>query len=245
MRRRRHRWLRDEVIAPWAAMSVILGLWWLGANALAGAPGLAPGAPIVVSPDTREPSGRDPATTPANPIASLADRAVAVPGATLVTPPKAMLAGGAVAELIGKQLLVPVAGVDRSALQSSFVDDRGGGSRQHEAIDILAPRGTDVYAALDGKIARLFTSAAGGLTIYQFDPEEQYCFYYAHLDRYAPDLAEGQMVRKGQTIGYVGTTGNAPVNAPHLHFAIFKLGADKRWWQGEPIDPFPVLRGNS
>jgi murein DD-endopeptidase MepM/ murein hydrolase activator NlpD len=130
-------------------------------------------------------------------------------------------------------------------LTSTFVDPRGGGSRRHEAMDILAPRGTEVYATLDGKIARLFTSAAGGLTIYQFDPAEEYAFYYAHLDRYAPGLAEGQVVRKGQTIGYVGTTGNAPVGTPHLHFAIFKLGPDKRWWEGEPVDPFLVLRGNS
>lgn len=242
MRRRRSRWLRDEVIAPWAAMSVILGLWWLGANAVARSTD-TPIAPGLVRPDTREPSNRDPAA--ANPIDGLVERADAAPEATLFTPPDAILAGGEVAELIGKQLLLPVAGIDRSVLKSTFVEARGGGSRRHEAIDIVAPRGTEVYATLDGRIAKLFTSAAGGLTVYQFDPTEEYCFYYAHLDRYAPGLAEGDVVRKGQTIGYVGSTGNAPVATPHLHFAIFKLGADKRWWEGEPLDPFLVLRGNS
>ena len=244
MRRRRHRWLRDEVIAPWAAMSVILGLWWLGANALARSTEFAPTTPGVVRPDTREPSNRDSAAR-GTPIDALAERAVVAREPTLLTRPDAMLAGGEVAELIGKGLFVPVAGIARSALTSTFVDPRGGGSRRHEAMDILAPRGTEVYATLDGKIVRLFTSAAGGLTIYQFDPAEEYAFYYAHLDRYAPGLAEGQVVRKGQTIGYVGTTGNAPVGTPHLHFAIFKLGPDKRWWEGEPVDPFLVLRGNS
>ncbi len=85
----------------------------------------------------------------------------------------------------------------------------------------IAPRGTPVVAAVDGRIAKLFTSAAGGLTIYQFDPEERFCYYYAHLDGYAPDLNEGQTVQRGQIIGYVGTTGNAPTGHPHLHFAIF------------------------
>ena len=145
-------------------------------------------------------------------------------------------------ELVGKRLLLPVAGVERSALRASFVEARGGGSRQHEAIDILAPRGTAVYATSDGRIAKLFTSAAGGLTVYQFDPTEQYAFYYAHLDAYAPNLAEGQVVSRGQMIGYVGTTGNASPNTPHLHFAIFKLTDEKRWWRGTAIDPYPILR---
>jgi murein DD-endopeptidase MepM/ murein hydrolase activator NlpD len=241
MRRRRRRWLRDEVIAPWAVMSVILGLWWLGANALTDAPALAPEG-TVVRPDTKEPASRD-ASRPTSPV-EVAERVLAGPEATLLTPPDAMLAGGAVAELVSMKLLVPVAGVESAALRSSFVEARGGGSRRHEAIDILAPKGTEVYAALDGRIAKLFTSAAGGLTVYQFDPNEEYCFYYAHLDGYAANLAEGHVVRRGEIIGYVGTSGNAPANTPHLHFAIFKLGADKRWWDGEPLDPFLVLRGN-
>jgi murein DD-endopeptidase MepM/ murein hydrolase activator NlpD len=83
---------------------------------------------------------------------------------------------------------------------------------------------------------------AGATTIYQFDPTEQYCYYYAHLERYADGLREGDKVRKGQVIGYVGTSGNAPKSTPHLHFAIFKLTAEKHWWEGTPIDPYDVLR---
>ena len=93
----------------------------------------------------------------------------------------------------------------------------------------------------DGVIKKLFNSRDGGLTIYQFDPDETYCYYYAHLDHYAADLTEGMFVRRGQVIGYVGTTGNAPANTPHLHLAIFKLGPDKRWWRGTPVNPYPVL----
>jgi peptidoglycan LD-endopeptidase LytH len=138
--------------------------------------------------------------------------------------------------------LVPVAGVEPSSLRSSFDEVRGGGTRRHEAMDILAPRGTPVVAAVSGRIAKLFTSAAGGLTIYQFDLDERFCYYYAHLDAYAPDLNEGETVQRGQIIGYVGTTGNAPPDTPHLHFAIYRLGPDKKWWEGEPLDPFDVLR---
>ena len=116
------------------------------------------------------------------------------------------------------------------------------GGRQHEAIDILAPRNTPVKAVEGGKIARLFFSKAGGITVYQFDPTEQYCYYYAHLERYADGLVEGQELRKGQVIGYVGTPGNAPKDTPHLHFAIFRLTEAKRWWEGTPIDPYDVLR---
>ena len=151
------------------------------------------------------------------------------------------MSGGEVGELLAKRLVVPVAGLDASSLRSSFTDSRGGG-RTHEAIDIPAPRGTPVVAVDDGQVVKLFTSALGGLTIYQFDPEERFCYYYAHLDGYAPDLTEGQRVRGGQTIGFVGSTGNAPPGTPHLHFAIFKLGPDKRWWDGAPLDPFLVFR---
>jgi peptidoglycan LD-endopeptidase LytH len=150
--------------------------------------------------------------------------------------------GNDVAVLLSQRLLVPVAGIDASALRSTFTDARGGGRRRHEALDIMAPRGTPVLAAVDGRIAKLFTSVAGGLTVYQFDPEENYSYYYAHLDRYEANLAEGKTVHRGEVLGYVGTTGNAQESAPHLHFAIFKLGPEKRWWEGEPIDPFPVLR---
>jgi len=141
--------------------------------------------------------------------------------------------------LEGRDLLVPVEGVARGDLVRSFDDARGG--RKHEALDILAPRNTPVKAIEAGRIARLFFSKAGGITVYQFDPTEQYCYYYAHLERYADGLTEGQQVRKGQILGYVGVSGNAPKDTPHLHFAIFRLTTAKRWWEGTPIDPYDVL----
>jgi murein DD-endopeptidase MepM/ murein hydrolase activator NlpD len=144
------------------------------------------------------------------------------------------------AELEDRDLLIPVEGYSPDRLVSSFDDPRG--SRKHEAIDILAPRGTAVRAVEGGRIARLFFSKAGGITIYQFDPTERYCYYYAHLERYANGLQEQDRVRKGQVIGYVGTSGNAPKDTPHLHFAIFRLTDEKRWWEGTPLDPYEILR---
>jgi murein DD-endopeptidase MepM/ murein hydrolase activator NlpD len=144
-------------------------------------------------------------------------------------------------EFVSRGLEVPVEGIRRDQLTRSFRDQRSG-TRVHEAIDIPAPRNTPVKAVEAGTIARLFLSKAGGITIYQFDPSEKFCYYYAHLERYADDLAEGAQVRKGQVLGYVGTSGNAPKETPHLHFAVFRLTADKRWWEGTPIDPYDILR---
>jgi murein DD-endopeptidase MepM/ murein hydrolase activator NlpD len=112
---------------------------------------------------------------------------------------------------------------------------------RHDALDIAAPRGTPVVAVGDGRVVKLFNSRAGGLTIYQFDPQETFAYYYAHLDRYADDLREGVPVKRGEVIGYVGTSGNAPPGSPHLHFTIFRLGVERHWWQGTPVNPFPYL----
>jgi len=139
-----------------------------------------------------------------------------------------------------RSIIIPVQGVSAAAIQDTF-DETRGTSRRHEATDILAPRGTPVIAADDGVIKKLFLSKPGGNTIYQFDPAEQYSYYYAHLDRYAEGIREGLTVKQGDVIGYVGTTGNAPANTPHLHFGIFKLGPEKRWWEGTPINPYPIL----
>jgi murein DD-endopeptidase MepM/ murein hydrolase activator NlpD len=144
-------------------------------------------------------------------------------------------------DLESRNLAIPVQGIDPDKLVRSFHDVRSG-SREHEAIDILAPTGTPVVAVEDGTIAKLFTSKAGGITIYQFDPGKQYSYYYAHLDRYADGLKEGASVHRGQVIGYVGTSGNAPKNTPHLHFAVFRLTPEKQWWTGTPIDPYDILR---
>ena len=145
------------------------------------------------------------------------------------------------ADLRSRNLQLPVAGVSRSALQDTFSDSRALG-RAHEAIDIMAPKGTRVFAVEDGTIAKLFKSVAGGLTIYQFDPTGEYTYYYAHLDSYASGLREGRIVKRGETIGFVGSTGNASESAPHLHFAIYRLGPEHKWWQGDPINPYPLLK---
>ncbi|NNU43324.1 M23 family metallopeptidase [Ramlibacter sp. B156] len=141
--------------------------------------------------------------------------------------------------LAQRSLEIPVAGIARTALSDNYEQSRG--SRRHEAIDIMAPMGTPVVAVDDGRIAKLFTSKAGGLTIYQFDPKAQLAYYYAHLQRYADNLREGQDVRRGDLIGYVGVSGNSAANAPHLHFAVFKLGTPPKWWQGEAVNPYPAL----
>ena len=138
---------------------------------------------------------------------------------------------------------MPVQGAAAHALQDSYADQRSGGARVHEALDIMAPRGTPVLAVDDGAIAKLFLSQPGGITIYQFDPSRRFAYYYAHLDGYAPGLAEGQKVRRGQLLGYVGSSGNASPDAPHLHFGLFRLDAAQRWWTGVPMNPLPYLRG--
>jgi len=142
-------------------------------------------------------------------------------------------------DLVAGRLLFPLPASERGGLRDSFHEKRG--LRMHEAVDIMAPRGTQILAVGDGKIVKLFRSVPGGKTIYQFDATETYAYYYAHLDQYADGLKEGAYVKRGDVIGYVGSTGNAPANAPHLHFAIFKLGPQRQWWKGEPIDPYPYF----
>ena len=135
-------------------------------------------------------------------------------------------------------LRVPIDGVDVESWRGGFDERRGGGARGHEAVDILSPRNTPVHAVVGGTIAKIFESKAGGHTIYEFDADGRFCYYYAHLERYADGLHDGQSVAQGEVIGYVGASGNAPANTPHLHFAVFQLNGDKQWWQGRPIDPY-------
>lgn len=142
--------------------------------------------------------------------------------------------------LRARALRLPIDGVRSESFRGQFDQRREGGSRGHEAVDLLAPRSTPIYAVDDGTVAKLFESKAGGITVYQFDATGKACYYYAHLERYADGLVEGRAIRRGEVIGYVGTTGNAPADTPHLHFAIFELNADRRWWQGQPIDPFLI-----
>lgn len=141
--------------------------------------------------------------------------------------------------LAQKHLQMPVMGSAPGSLSDQFSQGRTG--HMHEAIDILAPAGTPVVAVDDGRIAKLFTSKAGGLTIYQFDSEGRLAYYYAHLQGYAPGVHEGMEVHRGDLVGYVGSTGNADAKVPHLHFTVFRLGTPAKWWEGEAVNPYPAL----
>ena len=138
------------------------------------------------------------------------------------------------------RLLVPVKGIAYQELSDNFGQPRGK-DRRHNALDIMAPKGTPVVATADGQVVKLFTSKPGGLTLYQFDPTGTYAYYYAHLDRYADGIREGMELRRGDLIGYVGSTGNADPKAPHLHFEVIELTPEKQWWQGKPLNPYPLL----
>ena len=138
-------------------------------------------------------------------------------------------------------LLIPVTGITAAQLQDTFNDKRGS-ERSHEALDIMAPLQTPVVAVDDGKVVKLFDSVPGGLTVYQYDASATFAYYYAHLDSYAADLEEGQELKRGDLICYVGATGNANALAPHLHFAIFLLGPEKQWWKGTAINPYPLFQ---
>jgi murein DD-endopeptidase MepM/ murein hydrolase activator NlpD len=139
-------------------------------------------------------------------------------------------------------LLFPVAGMDSSRFDDSFDDPRDGGVRKHNAIDIMAPRGSAVLSVADGRILRLAKTAKGGTTVYATDLEEQFVYYYAHLDRYHTNIYAGRPLMRGDTLGFVGTTGNALKNLPHLHFQVMRMPSDKKYWSGDPINPYPLLR---
>lgn len=141
-------------------------------------------------------------------------------------------------ETTPSSLIIPVLGVTQDKLSDTWGQARSEG-RVHEGIDILAPQGTAVIAAADGRIVKFFDSQRGGFTIYEFDRGEHFVYYYAHLSARAPGLTEGADVRQGQTIGFVGMTGNAPV--PHLHFEVERLGPEKHWWQTQALNPYPLL----
>jgi len=194
------------------------------------------------------PSARDSATVLAPAMASAPSRIVADQHKTpapvepsRIGPPPGR--DTAVAELRDRGLRLPLDDVKVESFKGNFDQRRsGGGGHQHEAADMLAPRHTPIHAVDAGTIAKLFFSQAGGRTIYQFDPGGRFCYYYAHLERYAPGLKEGDRVARGDVIGYVGTSGNAPPGTPHLHFAVFVLGPERHWWQGTAIDPYEIYQ---
>ena len=139
-------------------------------------------------------------------------------------------------------LALPVAGVKPGELVDTYTQARAGGARVHDAIDIMAPDGRAVVAAADGTVEKLFYSdGGGGITVYVRSPDQRWTYYYAHLQDYAPGLAEGQRVRRGQPLGRVGHTGNASASGPHLHFAINRMQPGEKWYQGSPINPYPLL----
>ena len=143
--------------------------------------------------------------------------------------------------LLTRQIVMPLDGLDPTTLRSNFDELRGGGARRHQALDIMAPRGTPIRSAAKGRVLKLFASANGGLMVYAADSSERWVLMYAHLDRYAPGLTDSTRLERGQIIGYVGSTGNAMPTAPHLHFAIARSADVRRWSRGRAIDPLPVL----
>ena len=147
------------------------------------------------------------------------------------------LAVGAASSIL--EMTPPIGGLALANLRDMFEEAHSG--HPHEAIDILEPRGTPVHAVVSGTVRKLFLSKPGGNTIYQFDEMGVYCYYYAHLEGYVEGLREGMRVARGDVIGFVGSTGNADPHTPHLHFAIFKLGPERRWWKGKAINPYPVM----
>ena len=178
-------------------------------------------------------------TAPEPPAAVFPAPAPATP-ATPSNPPDAA-SGDDLSRLRSRGLALPLPAVSAAQLTDTYTQARAGGAA-HEALDIRAPRGTPVVAVDDGRVVKLFLSKPGGITLYQFDPHDEYVYYYAHLDRYADGVTEGDSVRKGQIIGYVGSSGNALPDAPHLHFAVLRLGPERQWWRGTAINPFLVWR---
>ena len=146
----------------------------------------------------------------------------------------------AVDYLLARGILRPVAGISTTHLQDTFDEGRDAG-RSHRALDILAPRGTPILSADSGRILRISVSSLGGNTIYATDPLGRIVYYYAHLDAYQPGLTQGAVVARGDTLGFVGTTGNAPKDTPHLHFQVMRMPRDGKYWDGEPINPYPLL----
>ena len=141
-------------------------------------------------------------------------------------------------------LAIPVAGVGSGQLVDTFTQARAGGARVHDAIDIMAPEGTAVLAAAPGTIEKLyFSQGGGGISAYVRSDDQRWNYYYAHLRAYAPGISEGRKVPRGALIGYVGHTGNASPDGPHLHFAINRMQGSEKWHQGRPINPYPLLAG--
>ncbi|MBI2408703.1 MAG: M23 family metallopeptidase [Gemmatimonadetes bacterium] len=183
-----------------------------------------------------------PAIRPLAPVAPARFDVDALPEPPMESPPpEAPLALSDEEYLRVRELMVPVDGVPPEKVPDTYWQARDGGARTHQAVDILAKRGTPVLSADSGTIVRLTKSSLGGITIYAIDPDRRFVFYYAHLEGYAAGLYEGKPVAQGEVIGYVGTTGNAPKNTPHLHFQVMRYVDARTYWNGPPLDPRPFL----
>lgn len=176
-------------------------------------------------------------------FACLAAAACYRPPAPAAKPPiPASLSSDDIAYFERNPLMVPVDGVRPDQVRDSFKEARDG-QRQHHASDIMAARGTPVLAAGPGRVFRMSQNALGGITLYTVDGDDRFVYYYAHLERYSDMVTVGLEVRRGDVLGYVGTSGNAPPNAPHLHFQVMKVQAgNKPWWSGTPVDVRPFFR---
>ncbi|MEO7073597.1 MAG: M23 family metallopeptidase [Rhodanobacter sp.] len=236
-----------------ALMFGVVGAGWLARGAAA-IPVAAPGPVAVITPApeialaVRPVSVTRPAAEPhvPGPIntddgVSVALPAPAATAAAAVAVDQAPVPADVPASAVSG-LLIPVQGVELGELRDTFTQARTS-NRVHDAIDIMAARGTPVLAANAGRVVKLFTSKPGGLTVYQFDPAERVIYYYAHLDSYAPGLAEGKQLQRGDPIGTVGSTGNASADAPHLHFEVELLGPEKQWWHATSINPYGRFAG--
>ena len=139
-----------------------------------------------------------------------------------------------------RHLMIPVANAKLDRIPDSFEDARDG-QRRHHAVDIMAPRGTAVLAADAGRVLKLRKGGAGGITLYAVDPKSKFVYYYAHLERYRKGINEGDSIEQGDTLGFVGTSGNAPPDTPHLHFQVMRMPDDGKWWAGVPVNPRPLF----
>lgn len=240
--RRPRRWRKALLLGALLAVAagVVIGTWFRPAATTQTPPAATPPPVETVAVAAAPAEAVAPAVTlqlPAGaPAAEPAPNTDATPAVPTVPADASDLS-----RLRARDLAIPVRGFAAAGLSDNYTQGRAGGAL-HEALDIMAPRGTPVLAVEDGRIAKLFLSKPGGITLYQFDPSGEFAYYYAHLDAYADGIAEGGTLRKGQVIGYVGSSGNASADAPHLHFAIYRLGPEKQWWRGIPINPYSVWR---
>ena len=241
---RRPRLLRGTLLFLLGGLVGANAMYYMLSRGRVPSPVVAPAASPATPPTLPEsPRGRT--LVKATPTPEHPQSEDSLDGRPVLAPPAVRATGGGITTAAAPAaggLLIPVQGIAATQLLDTFSDARSD-NRVHDAIDIMAPAGTPVLAVADGHVEKLFDSERGGLTLYQFSADRRLAYYYAHLQGYAPGIAEGLALRRGQLIGYVGSTGNASPDAPHLHFAVFQLGPEQRWWEGTAVNPYPLLGG--